>query len=334
MIRAILVTSILTLFAVPALAQNTTAEEACHATEFIQENNLSAIYVGESAQVALNAQLGSMASCTVKLKLKPCLYTTVKRAGSYVEIYNRGQSLFNGLRMLFGILESTGWNYKVESSFLSISFSDVQFGDFVSNEITARSQFIFGGASMDLDKLQEIMKDEASWNELCSIGTMTEDNFKTAWDVSVKKREALDATSVIANDKEQQEKQRIRSAQLMMELGLNPSPPPISGSRKDPLAQSIKQFVARVRSCWVIPPGAKEANVEVVMQVELNQDGSLVSPPVVSNGPGDELFEATARSVIRALNECQNYSYFPADQYEVWRSLKLRFSPAMSAPSE
>lgn len=116
-----------------------------------------------------------------------------------------------------------------------------------------------------------------------------------------------------------------------------PPPLPIPGAEKDtrPLpAQSIKQFVDRMRRCWVIPAGAQEANVIVKMQIELNQDGSLASIPRVLNGPGDELFKATAQSAITAIKACQKYSYFPADQYDTWRDLVLNFSPRMFQSSE
>lgn len=109
-----------------------------------------------------------------------------------------------------------------------------------------------------------------------------------------------------------------------------PPPLPIPGADARPLpAQSIKQFVDRMRRCWVIPAGAREANVVVKLQIELNQDGSLASMPRVLNGPGDELFKATAQSAIAAIKACQKYSYFPADQYETWRDLVLNFSPSM-----
>ena len=57
MIRGMIVLGIFLLFAIPVSAQNTAADESCRAPEFIQDNNLSAIYVGESAPSMLSSDL-------------------------------------------------------------------------------------------------------------------------------------------------------------------------------------------------------------------------------------------------------------------------------------
>jgi len=96
-------------------------------------------------------------------------------------------------------------------------------------------------------------------------------------------------------------------------------------------ATTIAAFVQKIRECWVIPPGAREANITVKVRIQLNQDGSVQGEPAVMNGPGDFLFETTARSTIAAILGCQNYDFLPVDQYDVWKDLVLNFNPNMFA---
>lgn len=96
-------------------------------------------------------------------------------------------------------------------------------------------------------------------------------------------------------------------------------------------ATAIAAFVQRIRECWVIPPGAREANITVKVRIQMNEDGSISGEPVVMNGPGDFLFDTTARSTVAAILGCQNYDFLPKDQYGVWKDLVLNFNPNMFA---
>lgn len=96
-------------------------------------------------------------------------------------------------------------------------------------------------------------------------------------------------------------------------------------------ATTIAAFVQRIKECWVIPPGAREGDITVRIRIQLNLDGSVMGDPQVMNGPGDYLFETTARSTKAAILQCQNYDFLPADQYDVWKDLVLNFNPNMFA---
>lgn len=96
-------------------------------------------------------------------------------------------------------------------------------------------------------------------------------------------------------------------------------------------ATAIAAFVQRIRECWVIPPGAREGNITVKVRIQMNQDGSIMGQPEVMNGPGDFLFDTTARSTVAAILGCQNYDFLPPDQYDVWKDLVLNFNPNMFA---
>ena len=96
-------------------------------------------------------------------------------------------------------------------------------------------------------------------------------------------------------------------------------------------ATTIAAFVQKIRECWVIPPGAREADITVKVHILLNEDGSVAGEPEVMNGPGDFLFDTTARSTVAAILGCQNYDFLPKDQYDVWKDLVLKFNPNMFA---
>lgn len=96
-------------------------------------------------------------------------------------------------------------------------------------------------------------------------------------------------------------------------------------------ATAIAAFVQRIRECWVIPPGAREANITVKVRIQMKEDGSISGEPLVMNGPGDFLFDTTARSAVAGILACQNYDFLPKDKYGVWKDIVLNFNPNMFA---
>lgn len=103
----------------------------------------------------------------------------------------------------------------------------------------------------------------------------------------------------------------------------------LQGTDNQLSATIIEALVQRIRQCWTVPPGAREANVVVKVHFELNPDGTVVGVPEVMNGTGDALFGATARSAVAAVLECQSYSFLPQDKYDLWRDLIINFNPNM-----
>jgi outer membrane biosynthesis protein TonB len=94
-------------------------------------------------------------------------------------------------------------------------------------------------------------------------------------------------------------------------------------------ATIIQALVQRIRQCWTVPPGAREANVIVKVHFGLNPDGSVSGAPEIMNGSNDPLFDATARSAVAAVLECQSYSFLPQDKYDLWKDLIINFNPNM-----
>ncbi len=94
-------------------------------------------------------------------------------------------------------------------------------------------------------------------------------------------------------------------------------------------ATIIQALVQRIRECWVVPPGAREASIVVKLRFGINPDGTITSQPQIMNSSGDALFDATARSAVAAVMGCQNYDFLPQDKYDLWKDLIINFNPNM-----
>lgn len=94
-------------------------------------------------------------------------------------------------------------------------------------------------------------------------------------------------------------------------------------------ATFVEALVQRIRECWTVPPGAREANIVVKVRFGLNRDGSVTGVPAVQNPSADPLFDATARSAVAAVMECQAYGFLPQDKYDLWKDLIINFNPNM-----
>lgn len=98
-------------------------------------------------------------------------------------------------------------------------------------------------------------------------------------------------------------------------------------------ATIIDAFVQRLRQCWTVPPGAREANIMVKIHFVLNPDGSVAGVPDIVDAGSDLLSDATARSAVAAIMECQNYDFLPKDRYDMWQDNTLVFNPNMMSDS-
>ncbi len=104
----------------------------------------------------------------------------------------------------------------------------------------------------------------------------------------------------------------------------------IQGS-DDALASTLKEaFSQKIKQCWSVPPGAREANITVKIRFSLGPDGNVVGQPEVLNYGADTLFSTTAQSAVSALLECQSYSdIFPVEKYDLWKDNTINFNPNM-----
>ncbi|WP_162914371.1 energy transducer TonB [Taklimakanibacter lacteus] len=94
----------------------------------------------------------------------------------------------------------------------------------------------------------------------------------------------------------------------------------VAATLKDALQQHLYK-------CWDVPPGAREAEIQVKVHFFLNPDGTVSGAPEVVNGRSDPLFAATAQSALSAVMSCQAYTFLPQDKYDMWREITFTFNP-------
>lgn len=96
------------------------------------------------------------------------------------------------------------------------------------------------------------------------------------------------------------------------------------------IADAIKQ---RLIKCWSVPPGAREAEINVKIRFQLNPDGTVSGLPQVMNSSSDPLFTTTAQSAVSAVMDCQPYDFLPQDKYDQWQENGVNFNPNLMFPS-
>ncbi len=89
----------------------------------------------------------------------------------------------------------------------------------------------------------------------------------------------------------------------------------------------VAGFKARVSRCFVPPSGIPNApELEVVIRVALNPDGTLDAEPQLIQGPASLQGPPLMESAKQALRQCQPYDLLPRDKYKDWKILDLRFT--------
>jgi TolA protein len=94
----------------------------------------------------------------------------------------------------------------------------------------------------------------------------------------------------------------------------------------------IDALVTKIKGCWTVPPAARDSNVTVKVQFQLDRDGSVVGNPVKVGGGSDPVSNATAAAAISAIKQCENYE-LPPDRYDLWKDVILDFNPNMMNPT-
>ncbi len=101
--------------------------------------------------------------------------------------------------------------------------------------------------------------------------------------------------------------------------------PALSLSEQDAFREKVKQ-------CWKMPH-VNDDKLYAYILLRLNRDGTLAQTPVITDGVMNpdqrQVFDAFAASAIRALIQCQPYTMFKAEKYDLWKELEPRFFPNM-----
>ena len=90
---------------------------------------------------------------------------------------------------------------------------------------------------------------------------------------------------------------------------------------------------ARVNQCWNRLSGAPEPEkLVVVIEFELNRDGSLLGVPRVMNraqirSSGNNFWIAAEQRAVQAVTNCAPYDFLSQDRYDAWREFRFNFRP-------
>ncbi|MCC7425565.1 MAG: hypothetical protein IT557_01555 [Alphaproteobacteria bacterium] len=113
-----------------------------------------------------------------------------------------------------------------------------------------------------------------------------------------------------------------------------PSPPPAGSPNarvSDTLTASEKGAIAQqIERCWTFDAGARNARELItIIRVTVDRDGSVRDARIMDTSRmGDPSFRAFAERARRAILDPQcSPLRLPADRYEAWRVMDLRFNP-------
>jgi hypothetical protein len=94
-------------------------------------------------------------------------------------------------------------------------------------------------------------------------------------------------------------------------------------------ASELDALKSKILSCFHPPPGwADSQDGDVVLMLDLNQDGTLSGAPSVVQTPQGQYSSSATESASRAVRLCQPYDMLSANKYDVWKQVKVRFSPS------
>lgn len=102
-----------------------------------------------------------------------------------------------------------------------------------------------------------------------------------------------------------------------------------AAGRAEKLTMSwVGALQARIRQCWNVPAGVRDAeDIEIRVYFELHKDGTVAGLPRLLAGPPMANGPAIAESAIRAIQQCQPYTFLPQAEYVGgWDRLDITFS--------
>ncbi len=98
----------------------------------------------------------------------------------------------------------------------------------------------------------------------------------------------------------------------------------LSPSLRDALVGLLQQQIER---CYSAPPGAAQGVILPVLDIRLNQDGSLSTEPRIMRGGSSSVDQSIAQAALRAVRRCAPYripaTYAP--YYNDWKAINAEF---------
>ena len=104
-------------------------------------------------------------------------------------------------------------------------------------------------------------------------------------------------------------------------------------------ASEIDKMRAAVARCWnasAIIGAPEPEKLVVVLDIDLNRDGSLKGQPRVVNAmqinmSGNRFWKVAEQNAVRAVSACQPYDFFDQSRYQEWNAFTLNFDPSLMA---
>ncbi|MBV9971597.1 MAG: hypothetical protein JO228_16565, partial [Xanthobacteraceae bacterium] len=91
---------------------------------------------------------------------------------------------------------------------------------------------------------------------------------------------------------------------------------------------SVEAFRERVKSCARLPAGVSPSDrVSLVVRIDLQRDGTLAGEPTLIEASASPKGPAVLQSLFAGLAKCQPFNMLPAEKYQEWRTLDIRFTP-------
>ena len=100
------------------------------------------------------------------------------------------------------------------------------------------------------------------------------------------------------------------------------------GAAKKLTMSWVGALQARIRQCWNVPAGVRDADhIEFRVYFELRKDGTVAGMPRLVAAPPAASGPAITESAIRAIQQCQPYNFLPQAEYvDGWDRLDITFS--------
>jgi colicin import membrane protein len=116
-----------------------------------------------------------------------------------------------------------------------------------------------------------------------------------------------------------------REVQRVASLGaVSGTSPRLNPSQRDAL---IGMLQSQIERCYSAPPGASQGVVLPMLDIRLNQDGSLTTEPRIVRAGGSSVDRSIAEAAVRAVRRCAPYR-IPAQYtafYNDWKAINAEF---------
>ena len=89
----------------------------------------------------------------------------------------------------------------------------------------------------------------------------------------------------------------------------------------------IGALVAKIKQCWNLLPNEQTSGVEVVVNMRLNQDGSLADVPRIVSVSQQVEAITVAQKAVSAVAGCGPYSMLSAASYDQWQNINVTLRP-------